>query len=277
MGLALRRVCDDDFDSEGICLARAAKIIRRDMFELQGKFTGSFDKDCQMQSVPHSLLALVGMIQDGPSIKSPRLDTVPQTTLCVAQLMRYNSSVRRRAGSTGAHHNKTRETPIPIFVGLTVHARTRKRDLVDTLFDLGLSISYDRVLEISTAMNNYVCKQYNRDGVVCPLNLHQGLPTSGAIDNIDHNPSSTTASGSFHGTGISLFQHPSQDNHGHDRREHGILEQSTTAKMMLQLPESYTNVPPLVLTKKDVPIPSADTPFPNDFQVFSQALHKEIG
>ena len=35
MGPALRRVCDDDYDSEAFCLARAAKIIRRDMFEQQ--------------------------------------------------------------------------------------------------------------------------------------------------------------------------------------------------------------------------------------------------
>ena len=33
--------------------------------------------------------------------------------------------------------------------------------------------------------------------------------TTAAIDNIDHNPSSTTAKESFHGTGISLLQHPS--------------------------------------------------------------------
>ena len=35
MGPALPNVCDDDCDSEAICLARAAKIVRRDMFEIQ--------------------------------------------------------------------------------------------------------------------------------------------------------------------------------------------------------------------------------------------------
>jgi hypothetical protein len=40
--------------------------------------------------------------------------------------------------------------------------------------------------------------------------LKSGITTSAAIDNIDHNhnPSSTSAHDSFHGTGISLFQHP---------------------------------------------------------------------
>lgn len=39
--------------------------------------------------------------------------------------------------------------------------------------DLGLSISYDRVVEISTAMGNCVCEQYHRDAAVCPPNLRQ--------------------------------------------------------------------------------------------------------
>ena len=36
--------------------------------------------------------------------------------------------------------------------------------------------------------------------VVCPPKLRQGLFTTGAVDNIDHNPSSATAKDSFHGT-----------------------------------------------------------------------------
>ena len=35
-----------------------------------------------------------------------------------------------------------------------------------------------------------------------------GLFTTAAVDIIDHNPSSTSAHDSFHGTVISLFQHP---------------------------------------------------------------------
>ncbi len=69
LGPALRRTCDDDCDSEVICLAKAAKIVRRDMLEQHSEFTGSFDQDCQVTS----LLALVGMIHNGPSIKSQNM------------------------------------------------------------------------------------------------------------------------------------------------------------------------------------------------------------
>ena len=71
LGPALHKACDDDCDSEDICLARAAKIVKRDMFEMQAKFTGSIDQDCQVKSVPHSLLALVNMIHNGPSFTLP--------------------------------------------------------------------------------------------------------------------------------------------------------------------------------------------------------------
>ena len=44
--------------------------------------------------------------------------------------------------------------------------------------------------------------------VVCPSNLRNNLFTVGALDNTDHNLTSTTAQGSFHGTAISVFQFP---------------------------------------------------------------------
>ncbi len=37
-----------------------------------------------------------------------------------------------------------------------IHAKTRKKNLVDELFDLGLCISYDRVLSLSAEMGNRV-------------------------------------------------------------------------------------------------------------------------
>ena len=37
-----------------------------------------------------------------------------------------------------------------------------------------------------------------------------GIFTKEALDNLDHYPSSTTSTSSFHGTGISLFQLPTE-------------------------------------------------------------------
>ncbi len=57
-------------------------------------------------------------------------------------------------------------------------------------------------------MGSNFCEQFSREQVVCPPMLHGNVFTTAAVDNIDHNPSSTTSKESFHGTGISLFQHP---------------------------------------------------------------------
>ena len=145
------------------------------------------------------------------------------------------------------------------------------------MFDLGLSISYDRVLEISTAMGNCVCEQYHRDGAVCPPNLLQGQFTTAAVDNIDHNTSSTTATGSFHGTGISLFQHPTEHRSGADRREHPVFDRERTSKKVIELPHSYTNVISIELSTKEPPVPKVEGPIKGDGQATSQALQEETG
>ena len=79
---------------------------------------------------------------------------------------------------------------------------------MDALFELGLCISYDHVLSISTILGNNLCRQFEIEKNVCPPTLRKKLFTNAAIDNLDHNTSSTTAEDSFHGTGISIFQHP---------------------------------------------------------------------
>jgi hypothetical protein len=62
------------------------------------------------------------------------------------------------------------------------------------------------VLEISTQLEESVLSQFMEDVVVCPAILKKCLFTTSAVDNIDHNPSATTATTSCHGTGISVFQ-----------------------------------------------------------------------
>ncbi len=85
-----------------------------------------------------------------------------------------------------------------------------------------------------------MCKQFEEQKLVCPANLRKGLFTVGALDNIDHNPSATTALGSFHGTGISVFQFPSASNSG-TCKEPLRIQPNSSCKY--SLPDSYVNVP----------------------------------
>ena len=52
VGAALSKVCEHDADNDAVHLARAANIVRRDMFKMKQKFSGSFDSHRQLQSVP---------------------------------------------------------------------------------------------------------------------------------------------------------------------------------------------------------------------------------
>ena len=58
VGSALHKACKHDADNDAIHLARAANIVRRDMFKMKTQFNGSFESKCLEESVPVSLLAL---------------------------------------------------------------------------------------------------------------------------------------------------------------------------------------------------------------------------
>ena len=120
-------------------------------------------------------------------------------------------------------------------------AKTRKRQLVDMLHENGLSISYTRVLEISAQLGEGVVAQCVEDGVVCPPVVRKKLFTTSAVDNIDHNPTASTAKTSFHGIIISVFQHPSSEQLG-EEREPIKFNADVKVKKIPELPHAFTNV-----------------------------------
>lgn len=253
VGFALSQASDY---SDAMTLAKAAKILRRHMLEHKSSFDGTFYEGCIEDSIPPSLLQFVGMIEHGADIKSQLRFGASKSDLAIAQLLQYNCYARYKEGASTHRHSKDRETPFPVYMGMSVYAKTRKRMLVETLHDHGLGISYDRVLEISAQLGDAAVNKYSEDGVVCPQVLRRGLFTITAMDNIDHNPTATTATTSFHGTSISAFQHPTKDNQGEDREPLRLGEEKI--KTVLELPDSFTNIRPAFFTKKNPPPPQSN-------------------
>ena len=105
------------------------------------------------ESVPRCLLQLVSMIKHGPDIKSQIENGLVKSDFALAQLLYFNCH-RKGTKATNEHsrHSTDREPPFAIYVGLLLYAKTRKRQLIDALFQHGICISYDRVLEISTEL-----------------------------------------------------------------------------------------------------------------------------
>ena len=202
------------------------------------------------------------MIMRGPTIKRDSAES--QACLTVSQLLVFNTISRFRDKSGNAtdtihytHHVRKRECPLPVYAALKIHGATREKSLIDTFYKLGMCISYDRLLTISNDTTNIVIDRYDRDGVVCPSKLLDGILTTAAVDNIDHNPSSTSAQDSFHGTAISLVQHPTNEKPGTDRAT-DVLDpsKSSTSKKIASLPSYYTEVPPLTLPSSDIVVPN---------------------
>ena len=87
----------------------------------------------QSVSVPQSLLTLVKMVQEGPAIDVQSVDKSAQPALTIGQLMVFNSVKHKRA--SGSHidmavrHSVDQETPVPLYVGLAVHAANRNKKL----------------------------------------------------------------------------------------------------------------------------------------------------
>ena len=198
--------------AEAIHLAKAASIIRREMLNHKTKFDNKFHGGFVEESVPPKLLQFICNIEHGADIKSNLTHGVFKSDIAIAQLLQYNCYSKCKDGAATHRHSKDRETPFAVYIGMVVHAKTRKRQLIDILHENGISISYDRVLEVSALLGESVVNQYVVDGVVCPPILRKGLFTTSAIDNIDHNPTATTANTSCHGKSVSMFQHPTLNN-----------------------------------------------------------------
>ena len=74
---------------------------------------------------------------------------------------------------------------------------------MNRLHDLELCIGYNRIMSIVTDLGNVGNKTSSLS-----YNLEDKFGNNDDIDNIDQSTSSTTAKSSFHGTAISIIQHP---------------------------------------------------------------------
>ena len=242
IGSVLRNVYENSFDDEALILSRAAEIIRKQIFQKQySGFDGTFSENCQRSFLPRTLTVFIDLILQGSNINNNHKH-LEQCAMTISQLLIQNIVKRTRKEVTSAFHSTTRESPIAVYIGMLLHAKTRKKGLIDKLYDLGISIPYSRVMELSTKLGNEVLAQYKEELVVCPSNLRNNLFTTSALDNIDHDPSSTTSEGSFHGTGISLFQHVTEVKKGTVCKRSGLSSESSKLK---RLPSVYADVRPI--------------------------------
>jgi hypothetical protein len=168
-----------------------------------------------------------------------------QSCLTICQVILYNCTARISKASPHQHSRKF-EPPLPLYIGLKVHTLFRSKKLVSELSQLGLSVSYDRILQhflfASMEMKRISLSQSTTAWCVDFCSFRQPGPKL----------FSTTATDSFHGTGRSLFQFPTELNEGSPQAATNWSRLSTSMKLL----DSYTTVPAVALKKESTKVPS---------------------
>ena len=261
MGDAIREACEyNDFD-DSMCIARAANILRRDLFNdyRYPRFSGSFADAFVSHGVPPSLVNFITTLLGGHNIDRGSPASCPEnsTAYSIAQLIRFNSVKRKRLNRPEhIHHHIDQETPLPVYLGLMIHNKTRQKTLLEKINQLGLCISYDRVMELESTVTNGLCSIYRSLDNVVPVNLSKNVFTTAAIDNIDHNPSSSTTTDSFHRSSVTIIQHSDSKV---SIPPFQLSQMLWTQKVTTSLPETYTAVPVTGGVICDKPIPSINS------------------
>lgn len=104
--------------------------------------------------------------------------------------------------------------------------------------------------------------------------IRKGIFVAGALDDIDHNPSSTTSQSSFHGMGISILQFPTLDNPGICRQPVTLKKETT---MEPQLPHSYITVLVVALNSATTTVSKKNDPSFSDTSILCRAKLREEG
>ena len=164
--------------------------------------------------------------------------------LTVSQLLKFNTFIRTRKDSSLSYHPTQRESPLPVYICLVIHNKTRDLSLIEKLSKFGLCLSKHHVSQLSVSMGNTVIEARERDGMVLTMSLKLGVFSTASVDNIDVEIQSSLSTTSLHGTAASINQHPTEHNQGQPREK--IMLNQNVLKLR-QLPDWYTEIKPFHL------------------------------
>uniref|UniRef100_UPI00358E26DF uncharacterized protein isoform X2 n=1 Tax=Myxine glutinosa TaxID=7769 RepID=UPI00358E26DF len=126
----LNQAMNCDYESDIMALAKAAKIIRQEIFTSERHpFDGSFTSDCEEKSVPTSLKLLVSMLLNGANLKDQE-SADSQRCLTISELIAFNCQ-KRTSTTTKSRHLTDYETPLPLYIASTSQDDKKKRKKKD--------------------------------------------------------------------------------------------------------------------------------------------------
>jgi len=137
-------------------------------------------------------------------------------------------------------------------MGIKLHGDGIQKKQINNANAFGISVSYNRVMEVKHFMARAVVNQFVSDGIVLPTNTLRKIFITFDVDNLDSHSQGNFSQKEFHGTVISVTNHLSWDNLG-IKRPCIILD--PTGASVPQLPDTYSVVQPAELPSHDVFVP----------------------
>ena len=234
-------------EEEKEVLKRAAQILRRDSLKPPPPFTGSFQPGCEDAAIPQCLLQFFTHLLEGQSGKQSIINPCKsrhRAAISLCQLVQFNS-LKYSYISDSSRHCTDRETPLSLYIAMKLYQSTRSKKLVREFNELGLCISYDRLISILNTIETTALETYANEDIVFPLTLPRGVFITVQADNLD------SKAVDFHGTGISVASHTTHDKPG-IKTDFPTLNHSGTKHA---LPDTFAVVKPAYLAKDDPTIP----------------------
>lgn len=196
-----------DYDNEAM---KTANVIRNELSsETEWEFNGSFAN----YVTPHKLVQLLKLIIAGSYTvsekKQAEIDVISKN---IAQYICSNFKSNRQLtyqSSKERGFEKHRLTPLSVGTALVNYQSNRSKLEIDKLSRMGLSINYDKLERIITAIAVSLMKEASRNGlgIILPPNIKKGIRPIFAADNIDFG----SDSGSFHGADLMIIQRDEGD------------------------------------------------------------------
>ena len=121
------------------------------------------------------------------------------------------TATKQSSNALTLYQKKERETPFPLYMELKLHAHDRQKGTISPLQALGISVLYDRIMDVRRGLAQAISRRFAEDGVVVPSNIKRGVFNNGGVDNIDE-----SGRIELHGTAIFVTNHLTRDNMGVD-------------------------------------------------------------
>ena len=148
----------------------------------------------------------------------PEVGNVPLPFDVISQINILNTSQfsrpsRESNAESVVRHSRDKECPINRYISLNLYSIVRSNSFVQILFQLGIVLSYDRILSFVNEVSQVVKDLHSGDKVLHST-LRMGIFTSFIDDNLYKNSSSVDAKARFHGIAMSVVKFLTADSPG---------------------------------------------------------------